>query len=1580
MSELYSNAFNFGSSVSTGVDPRTGQYSASLELISLSPFNMKGATYPLTLSFSMFNSLNNGFGTGWTLSSTRYDLQNRLFTRYSGESFKSEAVVAGREVILRDRKLKNVRLVSQSTNLYYVYHKDGTVETLERRYLSSQLALTTSVTFENGEIYDFTYGPIIAGNPCLTEIRHRQTNVVVLRLSYIGVTCSQIEYPDDLGIMQRIVLDYSNNRLTGISIPFSSSVRPSAGYVFNYLTLQNSFLAIERYRTPSGYIEQIQYNATGMRITNTSTIPCVVALNAFPGNGQPAILKNYQYSPTLNFTGFFSGKSQIDRDQDNLYLVSGTYNYSSTERVVENGNVISSTERTFNRFHLLIKEEKTEDGKRLTRDLSYNETAGVNYYQQPANLQLISRIVTVYTDLISGASRQEQEDYQTDQWGNTLQTTHADGTREINDYYPATGEGNNCPADPLGFSRFLKSTVRKAAYGTAADKVTRFSWQHLPAFSGVPLLSGYVCLAQEEIFGLLTKRYGYTNTPTQRQHSLLARIDSSMNNLATSSTFGYQFTTASMTRTETVTGHDGARKQTSETTAFLSGRQLRAVDENGTTVDYRYTPEGQLSEEIISAGTAQEVKRHYSYQYPAAGQGNYWPVMTETTPDGVSRQISYDGMGRVVSIAEQDDDAFLSSGSYTGTYRETFSRQFNVQGLVVTETETDWLWDLSSASPQRLAQPYRQTKHHLYDGWGGLISTSYDDGRVEKDSYDPVTMVSRQGLQGLGNVTSKKNLFGKPETIHILKQNETVYARTIVEYDGFGRKILETDNNGAVIRYEWDIFDRLIRKILPDGTQLDSTYAPFSAAEYIASVSVNNRQYGEASYDGLGRTVRDTVGGRLTQYGYDQGESLPERITTPSGSNQSRSYQYHLGGVLSRIKTPQLNQNFSYFSKTANLQNASENNVDNQYEYYPSGVVKKEQITENRQVVSSCDYRYSMSGALQYYRDALGNEHFYDYDVYGRLQRSRQDEQSATYHYDGFGRLIRIEVQGGHSKLTTTIDYDEFSREIRRVYSTHTSAEILTQSYTPEGRLSQRLLVRDSLVLNNERFEYDSHGRLQNYHCAGIEAPADSTGRILSGQRYHYDQWGNIVRLDNTYGSITEPVFYEYSESDPTQLRFVTGSDYIVELRYDDNGNLISDEKRQTLVYDSKNRLTEVWSQRNELVCRYQYDAQDKLIAQILPDGKTNRSHYAKQRISNAEIGDEKLTWLDDNTHQRLGHTCVTGQQKKDYQYGLLTNGTPCFAQSGNEVLHLSHTPYGFRSLLSASPGMAGAQIDPVTGWYFLGNGYRVFNPALMRFHSPDSWSPFGVGGINPYIYSLGDPVNRMDLNGHLSTASIIGITLASVSLLLAILSFGAAIPAVAASSALLASMAVSSKVAAISVALGAVSDVLTIASLALSEKNSEASSILGWISTGFGAAGLISGGTSTISSFVSKRLTVQGASTGAQNTNVYLNGFTSLTGELTTIDILLTGAGVVTGVAGIGSSIASEFVDERTADILGWFYLGTQTVGLKVSSVSIWRGWQYMKHNYDLSRPQITDNIRIEHFSPFSSREVINSVLETRV
>ncbi|WP_434626815.1 RHS repeat-associated core domain-containing protein [Chromobacterium sp. CV08] len=157
------------------------------------------------------------------------------------------------------------------------------------------------------------------------------------------------------------------------------------------------------------------------------------------------------------------------------------------------------------------------------------------------------------------------------------------------------------------------------------------------------------------------------------------------------------------------------------------------------------------------------------------------------------------------------------------------------------------------------------------------------------------------------------------------------------------------------------------------------------------------------------------------------------------------------------------------------------------------------------------------------------------------------------------------------------------------------------------------------------------------------------------------------------------------------------------------------------------------------------------------------------------------------------------------------------------------------KSMENGVLGFNGERRDTFSGAVHLGNGYRAYSPALMRFRCPDSLSPFGAGGVNAYAYCAGDPVNRADPSGHLSWQAWAGIGLGVAGLALAAVTAGTSI---AASGGIIAALQSAS---AVSLAIGAaavVADAAAIASGALEEYDPKASAILGWISLGAGAAG----------------------------------------------------------------------------------------------------------------------------------------------
>ncbi|HAU3224737.1 TPA: hypothetical protein JDH29_004208 [Salmonella enterica subsp. houtenae] len=99
-------------------------------------------------------------------------------------------------------------------------------------------------------------------------------------------------------------------------------------------------------------------------------------------------------------------------------------------------------------------------------------------------------------------------------------------------------------------------------------------------------------------------------------------------------------------------------------------------------------------------------------------------------------------------------------------------------------------------------------------------------------------------------------------------------------------------------------------------------------------------------------------------------------------------------------------------------------------------------------------------------------------------------------------------------------------------------------------------------------------------------------------------------------------------------------------------------------------------------------------------------------------------------------------------------NGSPELSLSGGNSTIFAWSPFGggaTRTGNAASlPGFNGERQDPLSGVTHLGNGYRAYSPALRRFTCPDSESPFGEGGINPYVYCDHDPVNNTDPSGHM--------------------------------------------------------------------------------------------------------------------------------------------------------------------------------------------------------------------------------------
>jgi RHS repeat-associated protein len=177
-------------------------------------------------------------------------------------------------------------------------------------------------------------------------------------------------------------------------------------------------------------------------------------------------------------------------------------------------------------------------------------------------------------------------------------------------------------------------------------------------------------------------------------------------------------------------------------------------------------------------------------------------------------------------------------------------------------------------------------------------------------------------------------------------------------------------------------------------------------------------------------------------------------------------------------------------------------------------------------------------------------------------------------------------------------------------------------------------------------------------------------------------------------------------------------------------------------------------STQKTLLCHYRYDPLDRLINHTRADTPSQQRFYCKSRLATEIQGTMQHSILQHGDlllaqQQRLGDEVNATLLATDLQRSVLHT-----LEKNHQRQAIAYSPYGHRHAengLTSLLGFNGEQPDPVTLHYLLGNGYRAFNPVLMRFNSPDNLSPFGKGGMNSYVYCLGNPTNRNDPSGHFS-------------------------------------------------------------------------------------------------------------------------------------------------------------------------------------------------------------------------------------
>jgi YD repeat-containing protein len=611
-------------------------------------------------------------------------------------------------------------------------------------------------------------------------------------------------------------------------------------------------------------------------------------------------------------------------------------------------------------------------------------------------------------------------------------------------------------------------------------------------------------------------------------------------------------------------------------------------------------------------------------------------MTTITDRYGNVQNLHFDGPGRVLFIEQNNIDNNL-----VDTFFEMKRNEYDAMGRKYKTVTTDFIDPLND--PKNITQLETTTQ---YDSWGQPYLSQVSSGQNQYQTNDPVNMTSTSWFcatcdttQEMGKVCTQYNIQKLPTSVTQIDINGNSKGSLTKTYDGLGRLRSSTDELNHTTSWTYDPFSRVSTQTLPDSTVVTRTYAPQSGAPLDKTISVtasDGTQYpllGEQTFDGLGRLLTTTCGGRTTTCTYDDTFDMP--LTVTDNLNQTLTYQYipELGNALEHVTGQQLFQSFTFDPASAELQ--SDEEVGGQATvsgWYPSSRSQYQTVTSTTGAERTASYSWTLAGNLLTYQDVTGNLQTITPDEFGRLYTVGDDEVLLTMGWRDDGRFDHQVAKDltNQSTLTTTIIPDDFNREgIRQLDASDGSSVSIVTTYYDNDQVETITVSRDGVTLRKEHFYYDSRNRLQTYSCSGTSLPVDGYGQEIVSQVFTMDVINNIQTCVTTTpdGLVDTATFIYGNPDDPTQLTSIThsGNDSYpasITLHYDDNGRMTLDEAGRILTYDEAGRLSTVTPVAGS-PCSYGYDAHNTLVLQSLADDDTRLLYYAGSKLVN-EIQVEK--------------------------------------------------------------------------------------------------------------------------------------------------------------------------------------------------------------------------------------------------------------------------------------------------------------------------------------------------------------------
>lgn len=434
---------------------------------------------------------------------------------------------------------------------------------------------------------------------------------------------------------------------------------------------------------------------------------------------------------------------------------------------------------------------------------------------------------------------------------------------------------------------------------------------------------------------------------------------------------------------------------------------------------------------------------------------------------------------------------------------------------------------------------------------GGLISMSYDAfGRLV-----------RQTIEGQGSQQIENDKTGR-----LIRMTERDGTSKQMCYDRDGNFCAYIDELGNRISWEFGGFGLPVRRIEPDGTQVDYRY----------DSELNLTE------------IRNALG-EVYRFEYDDDQRL---ISETEFDDHRRDYDLGAAGDVMQMRDGHRLQRYARDPLGRLTERHSSDGTWSRFGYDLLG-----RMTEATNQSRACVFAYdAQGGLLREVQDGIAVEHVLS--ARGQRQASLlPDGRLIRFGWDEAGALTSIKL---NDRDALQIGRNRMGQEIDR-----RAGKVAQHSdYDPQGRLARQQAWREGVV--NPVF-----GRAYSYTATGAVQSIDDRLRGTIG--FQYDRCEQLLGLSGP-----EPERFSFDPAGRLKIPTATSTDVsIVKGRlmmrgdchysYDDAGNRVLQRRGQggRIVthyrYDDMNQLIEVSdiSGRRQRVSRFEYDALGRRIAKI---------------------------------------------------------------------------------------------------------------------------------------------------------------------------------------------------------------------------------------------------------------------------------------------------------------------------------------------------------------------------------------------